>query len=227
MSGNPVQQFAVWILPILIAVTLHEAAHGYIALLLGDKTALRMGRISLNPLRHVDPFGTIIFPAAALLAGGPLFGWAKPVPVNFLALRHPRRDMVLVSLAGPGMNLLLAVLAAALIYIVPHLPDGAQDWTLQNLQNAIFLNILLAVFNMLPVPPLDGGRVVTGLLPRPLALPYARLERFGMLLVIGVFVLVPLVLGSTGRRYSPFVWLVAAPAIWLETQLYALFGFPT
>ena len=221
-----IQQFSVWILPIIFAVTLHEAAHGYAALMLGDRTAWTMGRVSLNPIRHIDPFGTILFPGLALLLGGPLFGWAKPVPVNFAALRHPRRDSVLVALAGPGTNILLATLSQLLLYAAIHLPDVAQSWAIRNLTNSVALNLILAVFNMLPLPPLDGGRVAVGILPRPLALPLARLERVGILIILCLFILVPLAMGQFGALWNPFRWLVWQPADFLYKALTALIGVP-
>ena len=142
---------STWVLPVLLAVTLHEAAHGFVAHLLGDDTAYRLGRVSFNPLTHVDPIGTILMPAIMLLLRSPfLFGYAKPVPVNFRALHHPRRDMVLVAAAGPGMNLALATLAALLFHIASYLPPGAGSWVAQNLENALIINVVLAVFNMLP-----------------------------------------------------------------------------
>jgi Zn-dependent protease len=182
---------SVWALPILIAIPLHEAAHGFAAWRLGDDTAYRLGRVTLNPLRHVDPVGTILLPIMLLLAHSSfLFGYAKPVPVNFQRLNHPRRDMVLVAAAGPAMNILLAVISAGLIHLAYVLPDSASQWAGETLVRSILLNLILAVFNMIPMPPLDGGRVAVGLLPRALGLPLARLERFGMpillLLVIGL-----------------------------------------
>ena len=184
---------STWVIPVIIAVTFHEAIHGFVARMCGDDTAWRLGRVSFNPLKHIDPFGTILLPAMLLMLRSPfLFGYAKPVPVNFKALRHPRRDMVLVAAAGPGMNLVLAVLAALAFHLVDYLPDGTNQWVARNLGNALLINVVLAVFNMLPLPPLDGGRVAVGLLPDVLARPLAALEPFGMLILLGVLFLVPL-----------------------------------
>ena len=184
---------SVWVLPLVIAITFHEAAHGFVAHHLGDNTAYDLGRVSFNPIRHIDPFGTLMMPAILLMAHSPfLFGYAKPVPVNFRALRNPRIDMVLVALAGPATNIALALVAAAAFHAVDFVPANAVQWTADNLINAVRINVILAVFNMLPIPPLDGGRVAVGLLPRALALPLSRLEPFGMLILIGVLILLPL-----------------------------------
>lgn len=200
---------SVWLLPVLIAIPLHEAAHGFVAWRLGDDTAYRLGRVTLNPIKHIDAFGTILLPAILLLTKSPfLFGWAKPVPVNFNRLRRPRRDMVLVAVAGPFTNLLLAVISALLLHLTPMLPFGAGSALAEGLNVSIWINVLLAVFNMLPLPPLDGGRVAVGLLPDWLAFPLARLERWGMFILIGALFILPMIGDQIGLNLNIFHWVI-------------------
>jgi Zn-dependent protease len=194
LQNSTIYAVSVWVLPVLIAITFHEAAHGFVAHRLGDNTAWQLGRVSFNPLKHIDPFGTLLLPAILLLSHAPfLFGYAKPVPVNFRALRHPRLDMVWVALAGPATNIALALVAAAALHLLPFAPESAAQWLFDNLKNALLINVVLAVFNMLPIPPLDGGRVAVGLLPNVLAIPLSRLEPYGMLILIGFLILLPMV----------------------------------
>jgi Zn-dependent protease len=201
------QNLSVWLLPIVTAITLHEAAHAWVADRLGDDTARRLGRVSFNPIRHVDPFGTLLLPGILLLLGAPfLFGWAKPVPVAFHRLREPKRDMVWVALAGPGINLALAIAAGLLLQPLGQMHANLFTlWLWENLKNVITANVVLACFNMLPIPPLDGGRVLTGILPRPLAWRFAQLERYGLLIVIGLVFVVPMVARQLGHDFNPLV----------------------
>jgi Zn-dependent protease len=193
LQNSTIYSVSVWVLPVVIAITFHEAAHGFVAHRLGDNTAWQLGRVSFNPLKHIDPFGTLLLPAILLLSNSPfLFGYAKPVPVNFRALRHPRLDMVWVALAGPATNIALALGAAAALHLLGLVPENAAQWIFDNLKNALVINVVLAVFNMLPLPPLDGGRVAVGLLPNALAIPLSRLEPYGMLILIGLLILLPM-----------------------------------
>jgi Zn-dependent protease len=193
MGGSILYTISIWAIPVIIAITFHEAAHGYVARVFGDDTAWRLGRVSFNPLKHIDPFGTVLLPAILLLVRSPfLFGYAKPVPVNFKNLHNPRLDMVWVALAGPATNIILALIAALAFHALPLAPADTAQWIADNLKNALVINVVLAVFNMLPIPPLDGGRVAVGLLPNFLAYPLSRLEPFGMLILIGFLILLPL-----------------------------------
>ena len=196
VSTETLYLISVWLLPVLIAITFHEAAHAFVARFLGDDTASRLGRVSLNPIRHIDPIGTILLPGLLLLAKSPfLFGYAKPVPVNFRALRNPHIGMVIVAAAGPTMNIGLAIVAALGFHLIGYLPITVAQWAAANLKNALIINVILAVFNMFPLPPLDGGRIAVGLLPNIFASQLARLEPYGMMILIGLLIVLPL-LGS-------------------------------
>ena len=213
LFDTTIYTISTWIIPLLLAITLHEAAHGYVAHACGDNTAWRLGRVSLNPLRHVDPFGTVLLPAFLLLFHAPfLFGYAKPVPVRFDRLRHPRSDIIWVAAAGPATNLVLATAAAFLTHVVGYLPTGIGTWVLLNLINAINVNVILAVFNMIPIPPLDGGRVAVGVLPKPLSTWLARLEPYGMMILVSVLFFLPMLGQSMGIDTNVFGQIVTGPA---------------
>jgi Zn-dependent protease len=207
-----VTMITTWVLPVLLAVTLHEAGHAYAAWRLGDDTAYQQGRVTLNPLRHVDPFGTVLLPALLLLTGASfLIGWAKPVPVRVSRLRNPRRDDMIVSAAGPGANLLLAFLAALLLHLSTALPGDAGRWLTANLQNALFLNVLLMVFNLLPIPPLDGGHILMNLLPRRWSEAFAKLGAYGLMLPLLLLFGLSLISRATQGAIDPFGFLIYGP----------------
>lgn len=213
-------------IPVIVAITFHEAAHGFVAWRLGDDTAMRLGRVTFNPVRHVDPFGTILLPAVMYLSTHMLFGWAKPVPVDFRRLRNPRRDMVWVALAGPGINLVLAILSAWLLRHAGILPDVVVAWVRLCLMVSVQINVLLAVFNMLPLPPLDGGRVAVGLLPDVLARPLARMERLGLLVLIGLLFILPLIGNQVGLDLNLLPWLLETPVAEVIDLIGTLTGYP-
>jgi Zn-dependent protease len=212
---NIVFQVATWLVPLIVAIILHEIAHGWVANAFGDPTARERGRLSLNPVRHIDPFGTVLLPLVLAVSGAPVFGWARPVPVVAKRMRNPRLHMMIVALAGPGMNLFLALLAGiALALVRLTVPPGGVAWAfvMLNLINFVAINIFLAVFNLLPLPPFDGGHVVEGLLPRRLARHYAKIGRFGFLLLIFLLLILPMLIPGAdivGRVVRPPVeWLL-------------------
>ena len=212
-----VQKIVAWILPVLFAITVHETAHGWMALRLGDKTAMMLGRLTLNPLKHIDPVGTILVPGLMLMLSGLMFGWAKPVPITWQNLGNPKRDMVLVAAAGPLANLLMAFLWAAAIRLGILLGDIGLALVFMGAVG-IFNNTLLMALNMLPLPPLDGGRVLAGLLPGPLAYKFSRIEPYGFLILI-----VLLVTGILGKILIPIIWLVIsllAPVTGLQPRVF-------
>jgi Zn-dependent protease len=198
-----VQKMAAIVLPLIFAVTLHEAAHGWVADKLGDSTARRLGRITLNPIRHIDWFGTILLPMLMMAFTGFLFGWAKPVPVNMAHLRNPRRDMVWVALAGPGANLLMAILwsLALLATEMPAMPEWMTMPLAAMAVAGVFINLILMALNLLPILPLDGGRVLAGILPQAIARLYARIEPFGFFIIVGL-----LVAGVLGQVLTPVIF---------------------
>ena len=222
--NDTVIQAAALIVPLIFAIVFHEVAHGMMARRLGDPTAQEQGRLSLNPLRHVDPVGTVLVPGALKLMGLPVFGWAKPVPVNFARLRHPRSGMMLVAAAGPGSNLIMAALSALLLGLVirPYAglqePSGLMGFVILNLLNFIQLNVFLALFNLLPIPPFDGSHILEGMLPDGAARRYAALRKYGFLMVIVLIVILPQLISG----FDPVGFLIGRPVSWLIEQYLSL-----
>jgi len=200
-----VQKIAVSALPIIFAITVHEAAHGYIARYFGDITAQEQGRITLNPLRHIDPVGTILVPAVTLVLGGILFGWAKPVPVNFSRLRSPKKDMLWVAAAGPASNLVMAIFWVLVIKFSMVVQSGFSEALAYMGAVGIMINLVLMVLNLIPLPPLDGGRIAVSLLPNRLAFQYAKVERYGFLILIAL-----LFTGILSKIMNPFIVILLA-----------------
>lgn len=216
---------STWVIPALLAIPLHEVAHGYVAYLQGDPTAKAAGRLTLNPIRHIDPFGTIVLPLVLALLTPFVFGWAKPVPVNPRYFQNPRKQMIWVALAGPGINFLLALIAALALHVIGHLPaHPASVWLWQSMIHLIILNLILAVFNLIPLPPLDGSRVAMGILPLPWARKMAALESKGMLIVIGLLFVLPWIGQEIGVNLDILGWLVAKPVTLLGQALLNVVG---
>lgn len=219
------QTLAIWALPLILAITLHEAAHAYAAKELGDPTAQELGRMSLNPLRHVDPFGTVVLPGLLLLLqAGIVFGYAKPVPVNPRRLRDPRWGMAWVALAGPACNLLQALLAVFLISLLPGIDQRSGQFLPSMLIVMVYINCLLAILNMLPIPPLDGGRILVALLPPAAGARLLAFSRKGVLLLLILFLVWPLLDRQLGLGFNPLTIVITDPAIWLTHSLLALAG---
>ena len=224
MDSNIIYDIAVWLVPLVIAIVFHEVAHGLVARRLGDPTAEQKGRLTLNPLRHVDPFGTIVLPMLLAISHAPVFGWAKPVPVNYRRLNNPRRDMVLVALAGPGMNLLLALVGTAILAATimgwGGARSGAPAFVAANALNFVLINIFLAVFNLLPVPPFDGGHVVEGLLPRGAARSFRKVGRYSLLVLVALLLVRPAI-----SPQADVVARIVSPIVETITRfLLAIFG---
>ena len=210
MELSLIQKIIIYAPPIILAITVHEAAHGYAARYFGDMTAYQAGRITLNPIKHIDPFGTILLPALTIMLGGILFGWAKPVPVNFSSLRNPKKDMLWVAAAGPASNFVMAIFWALVIKFSEGMPETFAVPLIFMAKAGVAINIVLMVLNLLPLPPLDGGRIAVSLLPHDLARPFAQLERYGFIILI-----VLLFTGILGKILSPLIGLVHGFISWL------------
>ncbi|MHB1246921.1 MAG: site-2 protease family protein [Sulfuriferula sp.] len=217
MELNLIQKISVWIIPVIFAITLHEAAHGYVAKFFGDSTAWMLGRVTLNPFKHIDPVGTILVPLSILLlskvlgGGFILFGWAKPVPVNFGALRNPKRDMLWVAIAGPAANLFMAILWALVIKLGISLGDSyTKPLALMGVAG-IYINAVLMALNLLPLPPLDGGRIAVSLLPGPYAYRFAQIEPYGFYILLALM-------------FIGWLWLILSPLIMLVIAITSIFS---
>jgi Zn-dependent protease len=208
----------------IAAITLHEASHGFVAWKLGDDTAYMMGRVTFNPLRHIDPMGTIILPALLVFTTGFMFGYAKPVPVNYRKLRNPRRDMVLVAAAGPASNIVIALVSAIALRFIPETSTVTTAIITGIFVYSIFFNAMIGVFNMIPLPPLDGGRVAVGLLPYPLAVRLARLERYGMVILLVALIGLPLIGQQIGTDLNVFSWIVMPVVEYVQGLIYFVTG---
>lgn len=203
MELSLIQKIIIYALPVIFAITVHEAAHGYAAKYFGDLTAYKAGRITLNPLKHIDPLGTILLPALTIMLGGILFGWAKPVPVDFARLRNPKKDMLWVAAAGPASNFVMAIFWALVMKLSLGMPEAFAIPLVLMGKAGVAINIVLMVLNLLPLPPLDGGRIAVSLLPHELARPFAQLERYGFFILIAL-----LFTGILGKILTPLINVV-------------------
>jgi len=214
-SLNTIQIFAIAVLPILFAITVHEAAHGWVANRCGDSTAKMLGRLTLNPIKHIDPIGTILVPSFIYLTSGFIFGWAKPVPVTWENLHNPRRDIALVAIAGPMANLLMAIFWAFVMKLGVTLSDTTDSWAYPLVlmgDAGITINLILMMLNLLPILPLDGGRVLNSLLPGPIAYKFSRLEPYGLFIILALFFL------------GALTWVLSTPVNTLRVIMYQIAG---
>lgn len=223
-DSSIVFQLTVWVIPILTAITLHEASHGIVAYLLGDDTAYRMNRVTLNPLRHIDIFGTILLPVVLLFTTSFVFGYAKPVPIDISKVKNPRRDLFLIALAGPFANVLMALLWGFLLFSLPLIPESFSHWWQKMLLIGLQLNIVLAVFNMFPILPLDGGRILASLMPRQVAIKFARTEKYGFVILLCVLIVIPIIVDQFGLIFNPLTTILTPIMEWVIRLLVSVLG---
>lgn len=223
--GTFLENALIYGIPLVIAITLHEAAHGYVALFFGDPTAKQAGRLSLNPLNHIDPVGTLLMPGLLILLGAPfVFGYAKPVPVSFSRLTRPKRDMMFVAAAGPLTNIILAFVSGVILLLASKQPYALQQLVGTSALFSMYINVTLALFNLIPIPPLDGSRILVGLLPDEAGPYFERIERYGFAILLGIIIVIPMVAHQLGSEFNLLSWLLRTPIEWTVRLIATILG---